>query len=145
MTIARKSVAAAFLCASCALSGCWTVDFYGDRAVRYNLEAEQAQDQQVVLNVLRASKRRPLEFSGVQSVSGSATATGMLGVSWPAWLANHSSGTSIAPSAGVSGGPVFQVSVIDTQEFYQGILGPVPLSTVDFYLQRGLSPELVFD
>jgi hypothetical protein len=45
----------------------------------------------------------------------------------------------------MSGGATFTVPVLDTQEFYQGILTPVPLQVVDYYLQQGFPPELLFD
>ncbi len=52
---------------------------------------------------------------------------------------------ALSGSASISGGPTFTVPVLDTQEFYQGILNPIPLQVVDFYLQQGFPPELVYD
>jgi hypothetical protein len=54
------------------LTGCTIVDRFSDRAVQYNKEAEQIQDQDVLLNVVRASKRRPLEFTGITTATGTA-------------------------------------------------------------------------
>ena len=48
-------------------------------------------------------------------------------------------------SGTMSGGPTFVVPVLDTQEFYQGILNPIPLQVFDYYLQQGFPPELLFD
>ena len=52
---------------------------------------------------------------------------------------------TVGGTASISGGPTFTVPVLDTQEFYQGILTPIPLSVIDFYLQQGFPPELLAD
>ena len=48
------------------LPACAVVDEYSGRAVVYNLQAEQAQEQALLLNVVRASVRRPMQFTGLQ-------------------------------------------------------------------------------
>ena len=35
--------------------------------------------------------------------------------------------------------------VLDTQEFYSGILGPVSHQIIDYYVQQGFPPQLLFD
>jgi hypothetical protein len=45
----------------------------------------------------------------------------------------------------MSGSATFTVPVLDTQEFYQGILTPIPLQAFDYYLQQGFPPQLLFD
>ena len=61
-------VASVFFC----LTACAVVDQYSGRAVVYNLQAEQAQEQALLLNVVRASLRRPMQFTGLQSITGTA-------------------------------------------------------------------------
>ena len=60
------------------LFGCSIIDNYSWRAVDYNREAEQAQEQVLLLNVVRASLRRPMQFTSLQSITGSANVTGSL-------------------------------------------------------------------
>ena len=48
-------------------------------------------------------------------------------------------------NASLSGAATFTVPILDTQEFYQGILTPIPLQAFDYYLQQGFPPELLFD
>lgn len=127
------------------LGGCTVVDEFSGRAVQYNLEAEQAQDQDLLLNIVRASERRPLEFTGVQSVSGTASASGSGTLTFPFGHRPRPSPNSLALTEGVSGGPTFAVAVLDTQDFFEGILAPIPLQSVDFYLKEGYPPPLVFD
>src|ERR1700682_644497 len=62
--------------ASLALAGCAIVDKYADRAVEYNLQAEKSQQQNLMLNIIRASLRRPMQFTTLSSITGTATASG---------------------------------------------------------------------
>ncbi len=47
-------------------------------------------------------------------------------------------------TASMSGGPTFVVPVLDTQEFYQGILSPVSHQIIDYYVQQGFPPQVLF-
>ena len=159
-----------FVAASVALavlSGCAIVDKYSDRAVEYNLQAEKTQQQNLLLNIVRASLRRPMQFTGLQSITGSASASGSVTGGYTnqhqtPWVslfpgtnpttANQTqsaiarvvTGTG-SGTASMSGGPTFVVPVLDTQEFYQGILAPVSHQIIDYYVQQGFPPELLFD
>jgi hypothetical protein len=160
----RRVIAAASMAlASLALAGCAIVDKYSDRAVEYNLQAEKTQQQNLLLNIIRASLRRPMQFTGLSSITGNATASGgMTGgvtklfqtpLTSLANLPVTSGSTVIARSvtstgsgtASLSGGQTFTVPVLDTQEFYQGILTPVSPQVVDYYVQQGFPPQLLFD
>jgi hypothetical protein len=66
----------AALLAAPGLFGCAIVDNYSWRAVDYNKEAEQAQEEVLLLNIIRASLRRPMQFTALQSVTGSASVAG---------------------------------------------------------------------
>jgi hypothetical protein len=140
MGIGRRALAPTV---ALALSGCMLVDAYSDRAVRYNLEAEQTQDQDLLLNIARASLRRPLQFSGVQSVTGTASASGNAMFTFP--FGRKQGPNTFSTTEGISGGQTFAVAVLDTQEFFQGILKPIPLSTLDFYVQERYPRSLLFN
>ncbi|HTQ83757.1 MAG TPA: hypothetical protein VMI47_10865 [Pseudolabrys sp.] len=159
----RRSIVRAFGAAllSMAVAGCsfFPSDYYGTRAVEYNREAEDATLAAMLLNIVRASQRRPMQFTSLQSVTGTASASGSISGgetnahSTPLYNL-PTAATSIVQrvvtgtgsgTASISGGPNFTVPVLDTQEFYQGILTPVPLSVIDFYLQEGFPPELLAD
>ena len=64
--------------AALSLAGCSfdTVDSFSTRAISYNLEAEQSQDSQMLLNIARGSMRRPPQFTGLQTVTGTASLSG---------------------------------------------------------------------
>jgi hypothetical protein len=148
-----------FLC----LAACAVVDQYSGRAVVYNLQAEQAQEQALLLNVVRASLRRPMQFTGLQSITGTASASGsvtggatntvqkplisLFGLSPPnsSTLVASLVASTVGGTASVSGGPTFSVPVLDTQEFYQGFLNPISGQLFDLYLQFGYPRDVLFN
>ena len=146
----RTCVWAAMPLLGAALVGCAIVDDFSGRAVDYNLEAEQVQEQTMLLNIVRASMRRPMQFTGLQSITGSASMNVGSTLSAPFGEATHRPKTAASPdvfglSGTVSGGPTFIVPVLDTQEFYEGILNPISLQIFDYYLEQGFPPEVLFD
>jgi hypothetical protein len=133
-----------------ALSGCSVVDDFSGRAVDFNLQAEQVQEQSLLLNIVRASLRRPMQFTGLQSITGTASISGGSTLSAPFGEAMHRPKGAVSPdvfglSGTISGGPSFVVPVLDTQEFYEGILAPISLQVFDYYLQQGFPKEVLFD
>ncbi|MGI8839298.1 MAG: hypothetical protein ACR2F8_00690 [Caulobacteraceae bacterium] len=71
------------LIAVATLGGCATQNQFAGASTQYNLQTEQAQDRALLLNVLRASRRRPLVFFDLQTVQGVSPASGALGFSLP--------------------------------------------------------------
>jgi hypothetical protein len=130
------------LAAALGLAGCAIVDEYSGRAVAYNIEAEQAQDQQLLLNLVRASLRRPMQFTSVSSITGQQSVSGTASVTVPFSNVMTKSGVF---GGSVSGGPTFTVPVLDTQEFYRGILQGIPAELIDLLIHSGYSSELVFN
>jgi hypothetical protein len=144
-SIGRLIVLAMLLLVAIDATSCIVVDHFSHRAVQYNREAEQVQDQDLLLNIVRASKRRPLEFAGLQTVSGTGQSSGGASLSWPLRLNNATAATTLNPTAMFSGGPTFAVGVLDTQDFFGGILNPIPLDTLDMYYQERYSSTMLFN
>jgi hypothetical protein len=141
----KRTVLGAFvLLVTLFAAGCAVVDQYSGRAVGYNVEAEQASQQAILLNIVRAYLRRPMQFTSVSTITGTASTSGTFGMSIPfgAGGAAYKTGT---PSATISGGPTFTVPVLDTQEFYYGIMNPIPGSIFDLYIQNGYQRDLLFN
>ena len=154
----RGGVSAWLLIAACVgLSGCAIVDQYSGRAIVYNLEAEQAQDQALLLNIVRAYLRRPMQFTTVSSITGVASVSGGTQYTLPTnvpFRPTVQGATGIAQfpplptflfSGSMSGGPAFTVPVLDTQEFYDGILKAIPAQLWDLYIQANYPPDLLFN
>jgi hypothetical protein len=159
---ASLGVFAAFFI-SLVATGCAVVDQYSGRAVVYNLEAEQAQEKALLLNIVRASVRKPMQFTGLQSISGTANASGgvtasntstsqkplisLFGLTPPSssTLVSSIVAGNLGGNVNFSGGPTFSVPVLDTQEFYQGFLNPVSGQLVDLYFHNGYPRDALFN
>lgn len=140
-----------------ALAGCTVVDQYSGRAIVYNLEAEQAQDQAMLLNIVRAYLRRPMQFTTVSTITGIASASGSVQYSLPTNVpfrpaTQGATGIATFPAlptwlfgGSMSGGPAFTVPVLDTQEFYNGILNAIPGKIWDLYIQANYPPDLLLN
>ena len=123
-------------------SGCAVVDQFGDRAVDYNIQGERARNQFLLLNIIRSAYHKPMQFSVLTTVTGTATASGGLSSVLP--LGGPASGYQINPSSNLlSGGPTFTVANQVDKEFYQGILTPVPIQTIDWLFQAGYPKQLL--
>jgi hypothetical protein len=135
--------------AALALSSCSIVDDFSGRAVRFNVVAEQAQQQALLLNIVRASLNRPMQFTTLSSITGTASETGGSTLSFPFGEATHRPKGAVSPdvfglSGSISGGPTFTVPVLDTQEFYQGELKPLSGQEYRFFLDEGITPSVLF-
>jgi hypothetical protein len=120
-----------------AASGCASVDQFSSRALSYNDQAETIKEQQFMVNIMRAAYREPLQFSDFTQVTGQAAISGAAAFSLPfsTFPANLSKTFSAAPTATLSGNQSFTIDNLNTQEFYQGILAPIPMSIIDYYMQ----------
>jgi hypothetical protein len=139
------------------LAGCAVVDQYSGRAVVYNLEAEQTLEQGLLLNVVRAYLRRPMQFTTVSTITGVASASAGVQYALPTNVpfrpaTQGATGIAAFPplptwlfSGSMSGGPAFTVPVLDTQEFYQGILKAIPGQIWDLFIQANYPPDLLFN
>jgi hypothetical protein len=116
-----------------------------DRAVQYNLDAEQVEDRQVLLNIVRAVYQMPPEFTSLQTMTGQSSMSGTAAITWP-WRKGGAKQPSLFNAGGsLTVTPQFTMGVIDTQEFYNGILKPVDSATIDLYYRRRYSPTLLFN
>lgn len=139
---ARLALAAV---AAVALAGCVTVDRFADRGLAYNVQIASAQDRMLFLNIVRAAYRRPMAFTSIAAVTGSATASGTLGFNLPFAGAPNLLPYQAAPSLSASGGPTFTVNNLDSQEFMKGFLAPVTTATINLFGQEGLPWQELYD
>jgi hypothetical protein len=127
------------------LCSCAAVDQFSSRAATYNDQAETIKEQQLLVNILRSAYREPQEFSDFTQVTGQASVSGTAAftlpiATFPATLAR----TDVASPAGtLSGAQSFTVANLDTQDFYEGILSPIPLTSVDYYMEADYPKALV--
>lgn len=140
-------------------------------AVDYNTAVGGMANDLALLNVIRAKNGLPLHYTTIGRLSASATMRAGAGVNNqfrdPAATDLESLTTTDAPagvttaqvlsrsvlgggdiltptlSSELNTGPSFEITILDSQKFYQGILGSVPFTTVETYLHQGYDPDLI--
>jgi hypothetical protein len=132
-----------------ALAGCTTADTFSPRTVEFNRQAEQSQLQPLLLNIVRASLGRPMQFTSLTNVTGTQSMSGSGTLSTPFGEAQHRPKTVSGPdtfalTGTVSSSPTFTVPVLDTQEFYQGEMTPLTGQEVNFFIEEGYTPAQLF-
>src|SRR4051812_37681881 len=78
--IARKVVT---LFTAASVSGCAAVDNFSPRALQYNDEASYTKSSTILMNIVRAAERRPLQFTEYTSAVGQANVSGQIGAAVP--------------------------------------------------------------
>jgi hypothetical protein len=131
------------MCTAMALSACGFADQFSERSVGYNLQAERAQAENLLLNVVRASLRRPMQFSAVDSVQGGGSEKESISFTIPF---GHSHGPKSFQLGGEETASVssFTTAILDTQEFYNGITTPIAKSFADLLIKQGYSRSMIF-
>ncbi|MCO6428217.1 hypothetical protein [Nitrosomonas communis] len=78
-------------------------------------------------------------------MSGSTESSGTIGFSIPFGSAAPSI-FEASPGVTFSGGPTFSVAILDTQQFINGILSPIDINTIGYFLQQRLAlpPPILF-
>ncbi len=139
---------------SLGLSACATMSDFSSWTVGYNNSVEQARNQLMLLNIVRASENMPLLFTGIQVVRGNGqTVVGgglgitstVQGTSVSGAPTNTTVVNTLAPSVNlqVVSGFNFDVVVLDSAEFLQGLLTPISVLTFNHYVRQGIPEELL--
>jgi hypothetical protein len=116
------------------LSGaCALVDQYGSRAYDGNLNTQNAINQEVLVNIVRASRYQALSWNPASQIQGGQTETLSTGLPTinigPAQTAaNHIYSITNSVSSGVTGG--FTTAPLSTTAFQVGMLTPVDLKII---------------
>ena len=131
--------------ATLALAGCVHLEHFSSKATDFNLQVADSQNKTMLLNIMRAANRFPMHFTELTTLSGTGTATIGGTVTIPVGILNGGMGTgSVAPTGSYSETPTFNVAVLETQEFYKGIMAPVKLDQLADFLGEGMPPPEVF-
>jgi hypothetical protein len=165
MSCSRTALFAGLLLAGLA-GGCAVVDPVDPRYDTVNRSLSKARNEAILLNIIRASHEWPLSFTTVPQVNPSmsnVTTVGLpsfqVGPSYkpPATLTTATAGYSLgAPLRDVIFGNQnnltnaltvssnFSVSSLETGLFYNGLLSPVSLHDLNYFIRQGYSRELLF-
>ena len=134
-----------------ALSGCQSLENFSDWSAGYDKAIEESQNENMLINMVRAAYNRPLHFTAISVVRGNGQASPSLGLtgSFPFHnffnLADNGALLGAGPSLAVSGGFNFDMASLDNAEFMGGLLTPIAPSTVNFYVSQGIPRELLFN
>jgi hypothetical protein len=140
------------------LTGC-SAQRLATQAVSFNLTVERAQNEMLLLNVIRAKDRLPMYLSGISGLTGNVqtTLTSSLGSTYTDARATKTAPGATAaeitdtltraytPSVGAtfSKNPTFTLAVLDTQEFMRGFLTPLGKDILNYYWTQGWPRELL--
>jgi hypothetical protein len=157
-------------CVAGFLTHCAMVDTIDGRFDKINRSSAYARNQSILLNIVRSSRNVPLNFTAVSRISGSTQA--QLGGGLPSMLVGPYSIATGAPFATNAAGTTFNVvepaltrdvglnsstlnaatntansfdlTVLDSKQFYQALLSPIDLVTLDAFIRQGYSHELLY-
>jgi hypothetical protein len=128
-----------------ALLGCGLADQFSAESVEYNVQAETIKNQNLLNNIIRSAYRRPLQFTDLTTITGqvSVSGTGAFFIPFGGPRSGSSRTYTFSPSVTASDTPNFTVAVLNTKEFYNGILAPIPIQTLAFYFQEGFPSRVL--
>jgi hypothetical protein len=128
--------------AALGLMGCMSSADFAGRAVEHNKAIAMAADQVLLLNIVRARNDRPIVYSQFRGVSENFNARAGLSVNVPfgADAGNYyNSDIDFGPSQNVS----LETAPLDDVDYYQGVMRPVMIGLLRYYLDNGWPPDLV--
>jgi hypothetical protein len=132
------------------VGGCIATGRIDRRAATLNEQVAQTENQGVLLNLARASRSEPIYFLAINQLSASGTTEArvgapqfFLGPHLPAAdkIATFVGGTTFVDNMTNSN---FQMSLLGSKDFYNGLMAPIDLQDVDLLLHQGYSRELIF-
>lgn len=124
-----------FLLVTILCAGCVSPRGLSKSSIQFNRAVEQGQNQVLLLNIIRASHRRPMYLTSFSKVTGSNSA------SFNAGFNNSVGDDTFGGSFGVN--PTFDVPVLDSQEFTSGFLKPVDTKVLAYYWDQDWPEELL--
>ena len=114
------------------------------RSVAYNEAIANSTNSVLLLNALRASERLPTYYTRMTADTATAAFTPQLSMALP--LGPGAVNKGFSPNLQLTGTSQNQMTLqnLDDQKFMRGVLTPVPLDVLSFYLRQGWPRELLF-
>ncbi|HEX9444933.1 MAG TPA: hypothetical protein VGA73_12475, partial [Candidatus Binatia bacterium] len=125
------------------LSGCVASTMITSRAVGYNKVVEDTNNQTLLLNVVRASYRHPMYFTGLTLLRGSQSVQAGTGNVTVPFGGDAPSTYIVNPNLNLTINPSYDVGVLDTKEFMSGITTPVEMKTLKYYWDQGWPRQML--
>jgi hypothetical protein len=124
------------------LSGCSLAGPIAGDATDYNRTVEEAENDMLLLNVVRASLEYPLHFTRIARISG-AYEVGASAATEPTLGADETGFLDVPLAASAATRPSFDIQILDSQEFYAGLQTPITAENLDFLRTQGFSLPLL--
>jgi hypothetical protein len=138
------------------LGACAAVDPVDSRYDTIGRSLAKARNEAILLNLVRASRNDPLNFTTIANVTPSLSNTSsfalpsfLLGPSPRNLEPGFSPGRDVILGNSTAGNSTeistnFNVSTQETSAFYSGFLKPIDLEVVDYFIRQDYSRELLF-
>jgi hypothetical protein len=146
-----RRVAFAICLLTVGVSACTVIDRTDPRHDTINRAAGNARNESILLNIVRASQNVPLNFVAFSRVSGSQTAQASTGL--PAFGVGPAPLVAAVQRQTVFGSAVlnantsvnnsFDIGILESKDFYNGLLTPVDLATLNFFNRQGYNRQLL--
>jgi hypothetical protein len=147
-----RRVAFATCVLAAGVGACSVIDRPDPRHDTINRAAANARNESILLNIVRASHDIPLNFVAFSRVSGSQSASASAGL--PAFGLGPAPLVASVQRQTVFGSSVlnantnvnnsFDIGILESKDFYNGLLTPVDLATVNYFSRQGYSRQLLF-
>lgn len=126
-----------------ALGGCSHAGEVGAIATDYNRSIARARGEQVLLNVLRASAREPLQFTTFGEIAASVNRT--VGIETVATNLIAGGANAISPTLSLGGSttPIFRIAPLSSRDFTDGFLRPITPEVLHLFISQGWDGEFL--
>ncbi len=130
-----------------AAGGCAVVDAVEPRVLAGNLSTDAARNTGILLNIVRASYFQPLNFVAVPKIA--ATTKSSVGAALPSFQIGPNRADQVTFGSATFGATAnadaaYDVTVLQEQEFYKGLMTPVTAETLNLFVRQGYPRELLF-
>src|SRR5687768_13340817 len=131
------------LSAAVLLGGCALQQSNPKIAIDYNRDFAKSRNEMLLLNVLRAAAREPLQFSTMGGVTGSVGNTASLKLPFTNLIGGGSDVLSPELTLGDAINPSITINPLGSKEFAAGILRPMGTDTIQLFMHNGWDPEFL--
>src|SRR4051794_33939221 len=109
----------------------------------YNKAMTDVRNEQLLLNIMRASAREPLQFSAMGEIAATIHRDATIGTTLDKLIAGGKNSVANTINFGVNNEPVIKLTPLSNKEFIAGILRPTTPETLKEFTDFGWDPEFM--
>jgi hypothetical protein len=129
------------------LAGCVAFGDIAPPVTQIEQSVGDSLNQAILLNIVRASRQEPLYFTSISQIGGSGTAdlkTGLPNIVVGAAASGAAGQLTFTNALDNTQSTNFQVGVLNSQDFYRGLLTPINLLEANLLMHQGFTRDMVF-